>query len=693
MPDHVTEDVQVAAAEGETPEAQAPAGSEETPGKEARALLVDLPEDLQGQRSADGGPRRIHAGDVLERQAFVDPLSIDLEKRTLQVAFASDIELDRGYYIEQLVISPKAMDLGRIDAQQCGLLYNHDRNDVRGVVIPRSVSFDNGVARATLRFRKGAEELLRDIAEGSHPLGVSCFYKPWAAQTTKKADGREFVRFTRYEIMEISIAVIPADYERVGVGRSDDLAAGQEGRRPTEPKERSMPPDIQTPANPEPKAPEVNVNQIREEERKNEQARVADILALGETMGKRELAMEHVKKGSSLREFTNAAVEASGTRMTQAQIEERAKIGMSPNQQRQYSISRFIESMITGRREDAAFEWECHDETLKRNAPEKVHGGLVPFDMVVYRDERVARERMMEARRAFGSREIEYGDTATGAALVGTDHLAGSHIEMLRASSVLVANGARVMPGMRGTVHIPRQVAGADFVIVAEGGTLAASDLQWDGLTLNPFTIATKVPVSRRMLVQSNPYVDALINEDIAMGNGLKLDYYGIRGAGTTEPLGLLNAVGIGLVDGGTDGAVMTWPHTVGLESEVSGDNALKGNLRYLAHPTMTGHWKTKSKDAGSGRFIMEGGEVNGYKVAITTQMPTGVTVGGSTDCVPTAFGNISDVIIPMWSGLDLVVDQISRDDGGRIVKSYQDANIGIRHGESFAKMQGARVG
>jgi hypothetical protein len=51
-------------------------------------------------------------------------------------------------------------------------------------------------------------------------------------------------------------------------------------------------------------------------------------------------------------------------------------------------------------------------------------------------------------------------------------------------------------------------------------------------------------------------------------------------------------------------------------------------------------------------------------------------------------FGNRSDLLIGLWSGLDFVVDPYTRATyGDVIITIYQDADIAVRHGESFAEI------
>jgi hypothetical protein len=91
----------------------------------------------------------------------------------------------------------------------------------------------------------------------------------------------------------------------------------------------------------------------------------------------------------------------------------------------------------------------------------------------------------------------------------------------------------------------------------------------------------------------------------------------------------------------------------------------------------MRGYLKTTSKDTGSGMFIMEGGEVNGYTGVLSNQVAAG----------DLWFGNFADLIIGYFSGLDIMVDPYTNSTSGTVrVVAMQDVDIAVRHPESFSR-------
>jgi hypothetical protein len=114
----------------------------------------------------------------------------------------------------------------------------------------------------------------------------------------------------------------------------------------------------------------------------------------------------------------------------------------------------------------------------------------------------------------------------------------------------------------------------------------------------------------------------------------------------------------------------------VALETAVAEDNALFGNLAYITDAATYGGLKTRSKDSGSGMFVLENGEANGYRVIRTQQATAGNVY----------FGNFSDMLIGMWGGLDLTVDPYTASSSGTVrIVALQTVDVAVRNAVSFA--------
>ena len=111
------------------------------------------------------------------------------------------------------------------------------------------------------------------------------------------------------------------------------------------------------------------------------------------------------------------------------------------------------------------------------------------------------------------------------------------------------------------------------------------------------------------------------------------------------------------------------------METDVAAANADAGALRYIMNATSRGALKGTKKDAGSGDFVFENGEVNGYPVIVSNQLAGNDTL----------FGDFSMLIMGMWSGLDLTVDPYAGATAGTVrIIALQDVDVAVKQPSAF---------
>ena len=240
--------------------------------------------------------------------------------------------------------------------------------------------------------------------------------------------------------------------------------------------------------------------------------------------------------------------------------------------------------------------------------------------------------------------------------------------------------GATVLRDLQGNIAIPRATGGATSYWVAESGAITESAAAFDQVTMSPKTVGAFSDVSRKLLLQSSVDVESFVRNDLALRLALAIDNKAFEGDGTSNtPTGVVNATGVGSVAfaSATAGAA-TWGEIIDMESEVSQDNALLGNLSYITNAAQMGYLKQTKKDSGSGIFLVEGSQLNGYNVLVSNQISTAGQM---------LFGNWADLMIGYWSGVDINVDTSTGSTSGTVrIVALQDVDVAVRHGESFAK-------
>lgn len=287
------------------------------------------------------------------------------------------------------------------------------------------------------------------------------------------------------------------------------------------------------------------------------------------------------------------------------------------------------------------------------------------------------------------------GTAATAGVLVATD-LDNELIKSLQPDPVIGRLGAEVKAGLVGNLDLPRETAAPSATWEGEVDASAESNPTYDKLTLSPNRLSAFTTISKTLLAQNRFVADAEIATLIRQATARKLDATIINGdSGGTDPFdGILNLAGIGSVVMGTNGLAPTWADIVALESEVNIDNALMGNLHYLTTPGLMGSLKTTVKDAGSGLFVIENNQTNGYPVTTSTQVPSNLTKGSSSGiCHAMIFGNFGDIVIGNWAnGYDIIVDTFGTNASQAQMTIYVHSwwDVAYRHAQSFAAIKDA---
>lgn len=592
-------------------------------------------------------------GHTLHRDIKFKRDAIDVENRTVELAFSSEEPIERYFGMEILSHAAGAIRLDRLK-DGGPVLVDHDTSDVVGVIESVSVDSDR-VGRAVVRFGKSARanEIFQDVVDGIRTK-VSVGYLVHAMELDSKDDGGETYRITDWEPLEISIVSVPAD-ATVGVGRSAERPQQQQ----TEPPQNRKEDIIMN----EPKSSiTVDADAIRNQTIADERKRVNEITALGkqhERHGGVKLAEEYIGSGKTVEEFRSALLSEIGKAPVPS-----AAIGLTEQEVRDYSFVRAIAALINPNdpraQKAAGFELEVSRAAAEKTNKE-VRGILIPVDVL---------------NASFGKRDLSKGTSTAGGHTVATDLLGGSFIDILRKRSVLQQLGATLMTGLVGNVAIPRQTGAATAYWVAESGAPTESQQAFDQVTMSPKTVGAFTDYSRKLFLQSSLDVEGFVRNDLARVIALEGDRAGLYGSGSAnQPLGIKDTTNVNTVDFGAD--VPTWNEVVDLESQIAADNADVGALKYLISAAGRGALKTAKKDSGSGIFIIEDNMINGYGYEVSNNVASG----------DYWFGNWSDLLLGMWSGLDLMVDPYTGSTSGTVrIVALQDMDIAVRHPESFCR-------
>lgn len=599
---------------------------------------MDLMRDLEGQ--------------TYRRAALLDGSAIS-EERTLEFSFSSEYPVQRYFGNEVLSHDRAAVDLSRL-ADGAPLLFNHDTSRVVGVVERAWLDGEKKRGMVSVKFSRNAfaQEVMADVADGVL-RNVSVGY----SINQMEERGGDFVA-TSWSPYEVSIVGVPAD-PTIGIGRTLDTDGAAPAATQTQPPV--------TPQQMEDTS--LDLEAVRAQAAADERSRVASITALCREHKADDLAQGLIERGASEADAMKDVLAAIGKRAAKQHaapapavqpIGGNADIGMSASEVRSFSFQRAINALANPNNreawEAAAFERECSEAAQQRNGKPS-QGIMVPSDVLR------------------GQRDLVVGTSTAGGNLVSTDLRTGDFIDLLRNRLALANVGATVLNGLQGNVSIPRQTSAASAFWVGEGGNPTESQQAFDQISMTPKTIGAFVDYSRKLLLQGSIDVESMIRMDLAKVLSLEIDRVGIYGTGSTnQPLGLTNTTGLGSQ---TITGTGTFAEYVSMETKVAVANADVASMYYILNATSRGALKTTEKSAGGtvGNFALMDDTLNGYPVVVTNQL-------GTNDCL---FGDFSQMILGLWSGLDLKVDDITGATAGTVrVIALQDLDFAVKQPGAF---------
>ena len=615
---------------------------------------------------------------------------VDAEKRTIELAFSSDVELERwAGAAEQLSHQPGACILSRLN-DGAPLLFNHDLDKVIGVVENARIDAD-GKGRAVVRFSRSAEAetVWQDVQDGIL-RNVSVGYRIKDIKLKESRDGLDVYEATKWEPFEISIVSVPADTS-VGVGRAlntdndedEDDKDLTERAGHTEADETAVDEAVESAKEQEAEtadlakkksepSPQPNSRNITIMDNTNtpadglaaERTRSEAILTAGEKYNAQALASEFVRSGKSVAEFKTVLLEQVSARAASATKESNATIGLTDKEARSFSLTKLFRALSEPQdvqaRKDAAFEFEVCSAAA---AGRQTRGTLIPHDVLSVRTGIISKDLTAPTY------------TGTGKNTVATELLPGSFIDVLRNKAVLLQN-ATMLAGLVGNVDIPKQTSKTTASWIGEDDSAPATDVNFGLVSLRAHTLAARSAITRRLLNQSSLGIEALVRENLARDLALALDYAGFYGDGSSNsPIGIKSTSGIGSKT--FAGANPTFAELVEMETAVALQNADVDSMAYIANAAFRGYAKSTKKfaDASMNTIWEQGNTVNGYNALTTNQVATGDVF----------FGNFSDLIVGMWGGLEVMVDPYTGSDKGQLkIVVMQDVDFAVRRAQSF---------
>ena len=616
--------------------------------------------------------RSVDAGDKFERKEVTDFKNV--KSRTFEFPFSSEYPVKRYFGNEVLSHENGAADLSRLN-DGGAVLFNHNMDKPIGVVESAYIGEDKrGYAKIRFSRSKFASEILDDVKDGIL-RGISFGYS--INEMDETPDG---MLARSWSVHELSVVTVPAD-PTIGFGRSlispsqgnsitmEDKSPQQEiisAEESASPSVRTMEESTKETAVEAEKSVEIDIKAEVQRALDENNARTAAITSLCREFGKygaEELTDSLIKSNKSPAEAKAAILdlvknkaEAVNTPIRSTDMSTN-EVGLDQKEVKQFSFRRALNALAnpTDRiaQEEAAFEREVSDAASKKY-DKPANGILVPNEVL--------------------RRDLNVGTATAGGNLVPTELLAGSFIDILRKRMAVMATNPTMLTGLSGNVSIPRMTSTSTAYFVGESGAPTESQQAFDQVNMTPKTIGAFVDYSRRLLLQSSIDIETMIRDDIAKVSATKLDNAAIYGSGSSnEPLGIKDTTGVGTQTITTFG---TFAEYIGMETDVAAANADVANMYYLINASARGALKSTEKTSTStANFVFENNEINGYPAIVSNQL-------ANNDVL---FGDFSQFVIGMWSGLDLTVDPYANATSGSVrIIALQDVDFAVKQPGAF---------
>ena len=252
-------------------------------------------------------------------------------------------------------------------------------------------------------------------------------------------------------------------------------------------------------------------------------------------------------------------------------------------------------------------------------------------------------------------------DVATeGADVVATD--IWNVMEAIHNKSVMAQLGCNIITNLVNDVQIP-VISTVNCSWEGETATHSDDTATFSSVKLSPKRLSCVVPISKMLLQQDSTGVESAIRNEItkAIMGKLEATIFGNAAGTTTKPEGIFYNGGSALT------TVATFADICALEANLDGVENY-GEKKYLMGTSAKATLRGTQKGSGTG-FIFENGEIDGTKTEVT----------GFVGANNIAYGDWSNLVIGLWSGLDVVVDNYTLASSGcvrLIVNFYADAKL-----------------
>ena len=607
------------------------------------------------------------------------------DDRTLELSVSSELPYLRhsfwgSAYYEEWAHDERSIDLSRFN-DSAMLLFNHNRDQYIGVIQRAWVNDKKLMNVVRFDTHDLAEQIYQSVKSGIIK-NVSIGYEILELEKTKEAQNEpDTYRANLWMPFETSLVTVPADAS-VGVGRKyynlsptpshenssalETTELDQQSERElsgTEDSKTELPLMVDTPT--------IDV----EQERQLERDRIRNIQAGGKKFNCPELAEQAVEGGISEQDFFRQVLQKQNQQQPQEPVAGVVPVGMSNNERKKYSVLRAV-GYAAGHipESECGLELEVSREIQKRNNNKPTKGIYIDqSELVAYRA------------------PYETGVPAAAGNLIETELLSERFIDQLVNESAFMGMGITYLRDLTGNVEIPRESTFTTGYWVGEKQTIPEDEGTFDKIAMSPKKLAVLTKYTFEMTEQSSIDLEAYARRRLLRGLALELDRTIGFGSGVgNEPLGIASHPETKSIVLGANGGALDWAALIAMQAELFANNAM-GNMGYVLNARTKAKLQTTlDQTTGSGNWIWQtqtqgDGTIAGYRAKCSNQIPNNLSKGTANDLTAVFFGDFSQVMVGMWSGMEILANPYSEFSEAIIqVRAMQLLDLQLTRGDYF---------
>ncbi|MFN7302477.1 MAG: phage major capsid protein [Bacteroidota bacterium] len=245
----------------------------------------------------------------------------------------------------------------------------------------------------------------------------------------------------------------------------------------------------------------------------------------------------------------------------------------------------------------------------------------------------------------------------------------GGILNALESYMILSQLGVQMFDGLVGNLRFPANTTAPVATWEGEVDAAAESSQTWANRTLSAKRLGAFIDVSDQILLQSSNPLEAWVMDYLLRAGATSLERAAINGGGSNEPTGIIANTDVTVTFAGNaasnatnaNGANQVYADWVNLYKQAMVNNATMQNLAYITSPQVHADAMIRPKQPSGveGNFIVTQAGVSplGFPVLASTNVPSTLTKGTSSDLSALIFGDFSQLALGSWGNPILEMD------------------------------------